>query len=72
MYPLADANTGGVVEVLAAFQKVVCVAASSKSVPPMATLKGVEASPLTATPLNAAELGLSQPAAPLSPRKPRP
>jgi len=34
MYPLADANTGGVVEVLAAFQKVVCVVASSKSVPP--------------------------------------
>jgi hypothetical protein len=67
MYPLAEAGTGGAVEVFAAFQNVVWLFASSKSVPPMATLNGVDASPLTATPPDAALAGLSQAADPLSP-----
>src|SRR5260370_23272402 len=47
----------------------VCVPTSSKSVPPTATLNGVEANPLTASPSVAAAsvLKLSHPAAPGSP-----
>src|SRR6267143_334944 len=68
MYPRADSlpgpfGAGGVI------QKFACVPTSSKSVPPTATLKGVDAKPLTARPRVAAlaVLKLSHPAEPGSP-----
>src|SRR5215471_3151211 len=66
MYPIADSCLPAL---LVEFQKVFCVPASSKSVPPTATLKGVEAVPLTAIPFVAlfSLLGSSHPAEPLSP-----
>src|SRR5215475_4684788 len=69
MYPKAEAGTGVVVTVFVVPQNVDCLPASSKSVPPTATLNGVEAVPLTAIPLDAldSELGSSHPAEPLSP-----
>src|SRR5713101_661409 len=70
MYPNADAGTGGVVDVFAVVQKVAWLLASSKSVPPSATLNGVDANPLTASPCVAAFWFAgpgSQPAEPLSP-----
>src|SRR5215470_4591912 len=65
---MADA---AVVFALVEFQNVFWVPASSKSVPPTATLKGVEAVPLTAMPLVALDslFGSSQPAEPLSPEE---
>jgi hypothetical protein len=50
-------------------KKLLCFPTSSKSVPPTATLKGVEAVPLTAIPLVAtvAVLKSSQPSEPPSP-----
>src|SRR5215470_14447759 len=69
MYPFAEAGTGAAVLVLVASQKVDWVPESSKSVPPTATLNGVEAVPLTAMPFVAFDslLGSSHPADPLSP-----
>src|SRR5258706_5424160 len=66
MYPLADACPGVVFVV---FQYGAGLFLSSKSVPPTATLNGVEANPLTASPLTAdvSVFGSSQPADPLSP-----
>src|SRR5215470_2888626 len=66
MYPIADAC---VLFVLAEFQKVLVVFTSSKSVPPTATLNGVDAVPLIAMPCVAlfSLFGLSHPADPLSP-----
>jgi len=77
IYPFAEAGTGAVVEVIVVSQNVDCVPASSKSVPPTATLNGVDAVPLTAIPwagfcavafypADASE-GSSHPADPLSP-----
>src|SRR5579859_94618 len=66
MYPRADSR---VPDALVVPQKVVCVPTSSKSVPPTATLNGVEAKPPTASPKLAldSELKLSQPAEAPSP-----
>src|SRR5215472_13777274 len=66
MYPSADSR---VLVALVEPQKVVCLPASSKSVPPTATLNGVEAIPLTARPCTAVDCVVksSQPAEPLSP-----
>src|SRR6267378_8461536 len=54
---------------LVVFQKVACVPTSSKSVPPTATLNGVDAIPLTAKPpvADVAVVKSSQPAEPPSP-----
>src|SRR4029077_4141671 len=69
MYPRADSRLPSVE--LVALQKppLICVPTSSKSVPPTAMLKGVEAIPLTAIPCVAGdgELKSSQPAVPPSP-----
>jgi len=71
MYPFAEAGTGAVVLVFVVLQKVDCVPESSKSVPPTATLNGVEAVPLTPIPCVALVtlFGSSQPAEPLSPEE---
>src|SRR6266403_3972701 len=72
IYMSADANVGPFVGLQNWFGGVTGCAVASKSVPPTATLKGVEAIPLTARPSTAA-LGLtplgsgSHPADPLSP-----
>src|SRR6266704_4367294 len=65
MYPSADSRPVPLVEL----QKVVCLPASSKSVPPTATLNDVEAIPLTAKPpvATACVVKSSHPAEPLSP-----
>src|SRR5712664_3879962 len=65
IYPRADSLPTPFVEL----QKVDCAPTSSKSVPPTATLNGVEANPLTARPSVAAVavLKLSHPAEPGSP-----
>src|SRR5579862_8905252 len=66
MYDFAEANP---VPLFVVFQKVEGFAASSKSVPPTATLKGVEAEPLICSPSveTLARTSGSQPAEPLSP-----
>src|SRR6267143_1284358 len=65
IYPSADVSSGPLLEL----QNCDCLPASSKSVPPTATLNGVEAAPLTPTPLLAtvAVLKSSQPSEPPSP-----
>src|SRR5450432_3404456 len=64
MYPRAEVNPAPLV----AFQNVESLPFSLNWVPPMAVLNGVEANPLTAMPADAGpKLGISQPAAPLSP-----
>src|SRR5579859_3810258 len=70
MYESAEAGIGkGFVGVLFVFQKVEARLSWSKSVPPTAISKGVEASPETASPFDAVfcDLKLSQPAEPPSP-----
>src|SRR5258707_11292271 len=66
IYPLADTC---VEAPFVEFQNVDCMLAWSKSVPPIATLNGVDARPLTAMPpaADVAEFGSSHPADPLSP-----
>src|SRR6266436_4867143 len=70
IYVSADAKVGLFIALQNWFGGVTGCAVASKSVPPTATLKGVEAMPLTANPLTAA-FGLtpvgSNPADPLSP-----
>src|SRR5712692_3045315 len=54
IYPFADAGTGAVLVVVVVCQNVPWLVTSSKSVPPTATLNGVDAVPLTEIPSVAA------------------